>query len=275
MNRPNAARPATGAHDTTATVITADDPQRTHERQAMRALLGLTLAAVLISTAYAASPFYAAWTLRQAIVTGDTATIARKVEWQEVRRSLRASIASYADLVPLVKSATSHVRPTTWQRVKSAFGYSMLDRFVDTYITAEGLPKLYRLRETTRGTREVAVTRARATMMAAGASPSTTDQTPWTERAAGVLKRIRRAEFLSLTEVELVIRDRHQADRHFVGVLTLKGFEWTLTSLRVLRIDDASTGAVTAERGPPPAHRGVIDPARRLPAAPAGRVHQL
>lgn len=247
----------------------------------MRSLVALTVAALLIATAYVASPFYAAWTLRQAVVTADTATIERKVAWSSVRKSLRTSLANYAELVPLVETATKRVRPTMWQRIKSAFGYSMLDRFIDTYISAEGLPKLYQLRERARDVRDTTANTLPAPPMRAGiaTSPRATkaDASNWTTTAADFLRRVQRAKFLGLTEVELVIRDTHRPDRHFVSVFALKGFEWTLTSLRVLKVRThqgimaASDGqARSAGRNSPEP-----EPGKRLITTTPRRLHQL
>ncbi|MEM7774128.1 MAG: DUF2939 domain-containing protein [Pseudomonadota bacterium] len=190
------------------------------------------LAAVLAVSLYIASPFYAAWSLSEAVTSADTATLTRKVDWPGVRKSLKASLARYADLKPLVRTASQRVRPTMWQRFRSVFGYSMLDRFIDTYITPEGLPKLHRLRDSRHAQRARA--RARQThrkMDVARASLAPT----WLTRTQTFLKRVRRAEFVGLFEVELVMVDRIRTDRSIVSVFELKGFEWILTSVRVIR----------------------------------------
>lgn len=161
----------------------------------------------------------------------DTLTLSRKIDWPKVRTSLRGSIAKYSELMPLVKIATKRTPPSTWQRVKSYFGYSLVDRFIDTYITPEGLPKLYRLRETQRGIRTVAGVRASMEVSTGSANPASR----WLGAAAQFAKRLQRAEFLSLFEVELVLRDRFDKDRLIVSVFELKSLEWTLTSLRLVR----------------------------------------
>ena len=118
--------------------------------------MGRIIAAIAVlllgSTLYIASPFWAAWSLREAIKAGDTATIDRKVVWDGVRASLRASISDSAQLLPEATEAGERVPPTMWQRVKTAFGQSMLDRFIESYVTPEGLPKLFRYRKTWNGT---------------------------------------------------------------------------------------------------------------------------
>lgn len=225
----------------------------------MRLALTFAFVLALAGAAYLASPFYAAYTLDHAVRTSDTATLSRKIDWMGVRKSLRGSIARYADLTPMVRTATQRVRPTIWQRIKSAFGYSMLDRFIDAYVTPEGLPKLRRMREAqirramVSRRREPRIARARTvgpaalplpersrdgrmSLGAARASTAAAAKPQWLTATVALLRRIRRAEFLSLTELELVIRDRVQKDRYFVTNLELRGFEWILTSVRVMKL---------------------------------------
>lgn len=202
----------------------------------MRTLTILVVVAVLAAAAYAGSPFVAAWKLGEAVKHADTVTLTRKVDWPNVRSSLRGSLARYADLMPAIQSAAKRVRPTIWQRVKSAFGYSVLDRFVDTYITPEGLPRLYRMRETQRGMREAA---GNLPMRLGATINQLSPLERWVADAAAFLQRLQRAEFLGPFEVELVLRDRFEADRLIVSVFELRSLEWTLTSLRLVREAEA------------------------------------
>jgi hypothetical protein len=169
---------------------------------------------------YALSPFRAAWVLREAIKTADTATIERKVEWDSVRKSFRASIAGNANLLPEATHLGETVRPTIWQRVKSAFGSTMLDRFVESYITPEGLPQLMRYRRMWNGTVK--------------GSTDEEDKLEFTERVKLFYRRILRAEFQSPTRIEIEMADRHQPGRRYISTMELYGFEWKLTTLRVV-----------------------------------------
>lgn len=200
----------------------------------LRRIGRLMLAALLLTagaTAYVASPFVAAWSLREAIKAKDVATIERKVAWDSVRASLRTSLANHAQLLPVVNAAGEAIKPTIWQRVKSAFGASMLDRFIETYVTPEGLPQLYSYRKTWRET----VKR----------EPGEPDaDKPFLERFRAFVDRVDKAEFQSLTRVEVVVRDRNAAERSYRSRFELQGFEWRLTHLEVL----STAGAMGAQK---------------------------
>lgn len=202
------------------------------------------VAAFVLSTvalAYIASPFVAAHALREAVKARDTATIERKVVWDSVRTSLRASLASNAQLLPEATAAGAAIKPTWWQRIKSALGASMLDRFIETYVTPEGLPKLFTYRTAWRKTVQ-------------GLPDEST--LPFTERARLMFDRIKRAEFTSLTRIEIEMQDRSLSDRHYVTVMELQGWEWKLTEVSVL----GGSELIAAER--PPLH--VSDVAKAL-----------
>ena len=169
---------------------------------------------------YAASPFVAAWNLREAIKAGDTVTIERKVIWASVRTSLRASIAGNSQLLPEAAEAGERIRPSVWQRVKVAFGQSMLDRFIESYVTPEGLPKLFRYRKSWNGTvkREV----------------DDEDQGSFSERAKVFYSRLVRAEFKSLTRIEIEMSDKMAKDRRYITIMELHGTDWKLAELRII-----------------------------------------
>jgi Protein of unknown function (DUF2939) len=190
---------------------------------------------MLAGVGYAASPFLAAWNLREAIKSGDTATIERKVIWSSVRSTLRSSIAANAQLLPEATEAGERVRPSMWQRVKAAFGQSMLDRFIEHYVTPEGLPKLFSYRKTWNGT----IKRQR----------DDEDEGAFHERARAFYSRMVRADFLSLTRVEIEMIDKEQSQRRYVSVMELHGTEWKLLELRIIGGDSlAKAGGLRSAR---------------------------
>lgn len=192
----------------------------------LRRLAVLTVAICGLGSAYIASPFVSAWSLREAVKRGDTATIEGKVAWPTVRQTLRESLASQANLLPMANAAGAEVRPSIWQRVKSAFGATMLDRFIETYVSAEGLPKLFDYKRMWNET-------------VTSAAVAEVEPASRLERFKLFWARIHRAEFHSLTKVELEVADRKVPDRRFVSVMELDGFGWKLTSLRVITVDPA------------------------------------
>ncbi len=189
----------------------------------MRQFLASSLVILLLAAAYIASPFVSAWTLRDAIKRGDAAMIEQRVAWPSVRQTLKASLAAEANLLPMANAAGADVAPTLWQRVKGMFGATMLDRFIETYVTPEGLPKLFDYRR---------VWREKVSGDTADAEPISK-----LERFKQFWARIHRAEFLTPTRVEIEMTDRAVADRRYVSVMELDGFGWKLTGLRVITVD--------------------------------------
>lgn len=200
----------------------------------MRKLLSCAaaLAVIALAGAYVASPLLSAYKLRVAMRAGDAKTIEQMVEWQSLRASIRSTVASSAKLLPVAKWVGRSVRPTLWQRVRSVFGHSMLDRFVENYITPEGLPKLYQAK--TRW-HERFKKQKRPTVVQAGIVP---------EQMLRTWRRINRAEFKSPFRFILEIQDRHVATRLIrstfrLSRISFSGFEWKLTEISIRHLNPA------------------------------------
>ena len=186
----------------------------------VRHLFVVVMVVLTLSAGYVASPFVAMWNLREAIKSNDTAAIDSRVVWPSVRESLKASLAKEANLLPFAEAAGGQVRPTLWQRIKGTFGASMLDRFIETYVTPEGLPKLFDYRRTWNESIK-------------GEVPESASRL---ERARLIWSRVKRAEFQSLTRLEIEMVDRKVADRRIISVMELDAFTWKLTHLRIVTI---------------------------------------
>jgi Protein of unknown function (DUF2939) len=191
-----------------------------------RRLFVLCLSLGLLMSAYVASPFVSMWSLRDAVKRADTASIQQRVDWPRVRDSLRASLARHANLLPEATAAGAEIQPTLWQRLKGTFGASMLDRFIETYVTPEGLPKLFDYR-----------TKWRDAVASVSDDPEPVSRL---DRMKRFWSRIKRAEFKSLTEVEIEVEDRRVADRRYVSLMQFNGLGWTLIGLRVVSNDPAA-----------------------------------
>ncbi len=207
----------------------------------MRRVILCGLVLLLGAGAYMASPMRAAWVIRDAIKTGNASAIEHKVLWRQVRMSLRESISKNALVLPEVTRAGADVKPSLWQRVKWAFGSSMLDRFLETYVTPEGLPKLYAYRKTWKSNVK---------------GEANEDKLPLGERIRRFYARVMRAEFKSPTVFEIELRDKTVHNRSYVGVLELHGFEWKLAGLRVMTTNAGGSDArvaraATGHRVPP------------------------
>lgn len=192
-------------------------------------------AALALSVAYVAYPIATVWAIREAVRTGDTAYIEAKLEWPTVRATLRESLTAYA-LGPTAVASTGSAPPPTglWQRLKAGLGRRAVDNLVDGYVTPEGLPQLFGMREFYRES-------------ISGEAAALAAQ-PWHERAAGFWSRIKRAEFLSPAAFEIEMADRNDPRRHYVGLLRLRGLEWKLTELRLSMVPAPPPRLVSAAR---------------------------
>ncbi|MEQ1577950.1 MAG: DUF2939 domain-containing protein [Hyphomicrobium sp.] len=181
-------------------------------------ILGLFFVIAVVA-AYVAVPFWTAWSIREAIKSGDSAYLSRKIDFAGVRQTLRPSLAQAAFDIPDPGAAEPAPKPGIWKRIKAYWGKSAIDRFVDSYVTPEGLPKMFQWRKSYR---EVT-----------GTVESSAQSTPFTARFAKFWSRLKRAEFKSLTAFEIELRDQYDTGRSHVGLLELTGLEWKLTELRV------------------------------------------
>jgi hypothetical protein len=181
----------------------------------------LAAAAILsLAAAYIAAPFVTVWHIREAIRSGDAAYLDRKLEWPTVRETLRASLTEYAlGPTPVAAPGRPAPQPGFWQRMKNSLGRRAVDNMVESYVTPEGLPQLFGMRQFYREN--------------ISGDAAAQAALPWHERAAGFWSRIKRAEFHSPTKFEIEIADRNDPTRHFVGVLVLRGLEWKLAELRL------------------------------------------
>ncbi|WP_439541944.1 DUF2939 domain-containing protein [Hyphomicrobium sp.] len=193
----------------------------------------LLLAAVTLATLgilYIAAPFVTVWSVREAIRSGDSAYLDAKLEWPTVRTSLRESLTEYAiGPTSVALPGQTAQQPGFWQRVKNGLSRRAVDNLVERYVTPEGLPQLFGMRQF-----------YRENLAASTADPAAL---PWHERARGFWTRIKRAEFHSPAEFEIEIADRNDPTRHYIGLLKLRGIEWKLTELRLRTVSPATNPA--------------------------------
>jgi hypothetical protein len=197
----------------------------------MRKLALTIFALAALATAYVAYPFVTAWTIREAIQSGNTAYLQDKIEWDGVRASLRQSLSSIAADDEQVDSGDEPApKPGLWKRLKMGMKQRAVNGLVENYVTPKGLPQLFEYRQMYREH--------------VSGEP---DQPPWPARLANFWSRIKRAEFHTPTAVEFEMADRNDPNRHYIGLLRLRGLEWKLSELTVRIVDPEDAPAPAGE----------------------------
>jgi len=176
---------------------------------------------------YAASPFVTAWTLKEAITGGNVAVVDALVEWDSVRVTLRKSLTSAAfdrpmefRVPPTSAVADAGVGPGWWARLKSYVGTAAVDRLVDRYANAEGLPTL------------VAYGQAYKRYVAnVENTPRTLATLP--RRVSAFWSRVLHVEFVTPVAFEIEMADKFDPMRRFTGLFEFRELRWKLTELYV------------------------------------------
>jgi hypothetical protein len=176
--------------------------------------------------AYLAWPAYTALQIRNAMLAGDTATLARTIEWDSVRASLKASISP--ETIARLEADPNAPRPSLWQRIKSTVAPRMAKSVIDSYITPEHLPTLLGYRDVWRGTIRPALGYPEPPTVLAG----TVLADSFIDRFASAWKRLRRG-VISPGRIVVEVEDKYYPGRTYTGTLELRGFEWKLTRLVV------------------------------------------
>ncbi len=174
---------------------------------------------------YAASPFATAWTLKELIKAGNVPVIDALVEWDSVRVTLRKSMTALA----LDRPMDVHAPPDAtdapasiswWQRMKGYFGTATVDRLIDRYANAEGLPTLFNYGQTynryVKGIDE---------------PPPTMTNLP--SRLREFWSRLRHVEFVTPTAFAIEMTDKADPSRRFTGLFRWRDLRWKLTELYV------------------------------------------
>lgn len=197
----------------------------------MKCLVLLCAVMLTLASAYVATPFATAWTIREAIKAGDSEYLEEKIEWASVRTTLKESLGKFA----FSASGEMHeasANPTVWQRIKSYVGQGALDRFVETTVTPTGMAGLLNMRK------------AYQTNIA-GADPAA--RPPVWVRVRKVWSRVTRAEFKTMDRFEMDMIDKAAPERTVACVLERRGLWWKMTELRVKATDPEKRALVQAQ----------------------------
>jgi hypothetical protein len=198
----------------------------------MRRITALT-GAVIAGVIYLGSPMLAAWEIRQAIRTGDKATLEHRVDWTSVRATLNRSLAPAQEVITEISEAAGAPKPGLWSRIVRATVPILSGTAVDYYVTPEGVPQLYAWRETWRQKVRPALGMSEPRMALAGTPLENTSL----DEILSLLKRVDRAAFTGPTRLELEVRDRYAEHRSYRAVMALKGMTWMLTEVEVLSVE--------------------------------------
>lgn len=190
----------------------------------MRRILFKALIICCAAAGYVASPFYTAWAIREAVRNGDAAYLQTAIDWPGVRETLKPSLSLLAAEAPDPRLAPS-AKPGMWQRLKSYFAKGAMQRAMDSYLTPEGLPRLFQMRQAYRDY--------------VSGEPDES-KLPVGVRLKRAWSRVKRAEFTSLTTFEVDMSDKWNETRMYLGKLELTGFGWQLKELRVKMLTTAS-----------------------------------
>jgi hypothetical protein len=187
------------------------------KRITMKSLIAVATFALLAAAIYVGAPFAAAWNIREAVRNGNSDYLSTAIEWPSVRETLKPSIARIALNLPDPEQDPA-ASNGFWPRFKAYWGQGAIDSLVEKYVTPEGLPQLFTLRQTYRSY---------------VANDDGANAAPLLERISRAWSRVKRAEFTSLTSFEIDMEDKHDPTRLYLGKLELRPVGWRLTELRV------------------------------------------
>lgn len=194
----------------------------------------LLICALACAAAYIVWPLYTAWSIKQAVKSGDSAYLAQHFEWTPVKVTLKQSMSEMV-LDPIDASVKGMPeRRGLWTSLKERYGRSMVESLVDRYANPTGLPTLFSYGRT-----------VRRDMLG---KPDPDEGLPLYRRVANAWSRLDRAEFVTPTRFEIDMRDKYENTRVYAGVLELKDWRWIVTELRVRqRRPEADTESATLQ----------------------------
>ena len=162
----------------------------------------LLAAMTLLTACYFALPFWTALELKRAIRNGDAATVEARVDWENVRTSLRESLNEQAPAE--ARRRFSRIPFIQKYAEKFAVSYSrpVVDKMVDSFGTAQGLIRFFSWKESIIGPKPPRTLSGIASEMS---------------------NRVKRVTFASLTRLEVVMTDRTDPKRHVFSAMDHKG----------------------------------------------------
>lgn len=199
----------------------------------MKKIASLLALTILVGVGYALWPVLTAYQIRQAVKSGDSITLERKIVWPSVRDSLKSSIAELQSSSAQDRSKHGQPTPSLWSRVKSSFVPYFADNMIDRYVNAESIANLDSLKAMWRQTKDGASRLATGDMAGAIGDMKFEPESNPLARFLSFYNRIQSARFDGLDNVEFEIADRYVPERRYLSRFALNNFEWKLVSVRV------------------------------------------
>ncbi len=193
-----------------------------------------------VVASYVASPYLAAFLLHSAIKQGNAGYIQPRVDWDAVRLSLKQSIT-----FRMAEQATTRAPNGIFQAIKfevvDTVAPYVLDYMLDSKVTAEGFidylkPKVTVQTAPTAAPASLAGLPARGRWFLPPALRVAPVASAWPN--TDMLKRIDRAQFISLTEFEIDVRDKNDPKRRYRATFELMHYQWQLARVDVLSLGD-------------------------------------
>jgi hypothetical protein len=182
---------------------------------------------LLIAILYIGAPFVTAWNIREAVRNNNSQYLASAIEWPSVRETLKPSITRIVLSLPDPEQRPA-ADQSLWQRFKAYWGQGAVNQLVDTYVTPEGLPKLFTMRKAYRDY---------------VSGDDGTNALPILDRIGRAWARVKRAEFTGPTTFEIDMADKNDPARLYLGKLKLTRSGWKLTELRLKFLTTAKSTA--------------------------------
>lgn len=96
---------------------------------------------------YVAWPAWSGYQIKAALDAGDTTTLARKIEFERVRASLRPAVAAEVEKSLAAAVSASGQPPATLDKLKSEAMPKLVDMALNGLVTPEGVARIYRERK--------------------------------------------------------------------------------------------------------------------------------
>ena len=207
----------------------------------MRRLIALVVVFILTAGIYSGSAFYAGWQIREAMRTGDTVVLQRRVDWPGVRQTLKQTATETRALMTEMSASAgvTMAKPGLWTRIKQAAAPFLADPLIDRYVTAESAPQIWNWRQAWRqkvrptiGFKEPA-TPLSVTFLAGSAL----------DQGLAVARRVERAAFTSPFRMEMELRDRYVEGRRWRAAFEMRAWSWMLTEVHLVRTASATAAS--------------------------------